>query len=176
MQDHEEERDRPLAYKRFASAGHRRHDLVLRPSAGCNAVRLRCVSPALIVVGGVLQVVGYAITALDLRQTRRRLRADLVPFPGYQSVDFSRTTDSASVPPPTLDERITTVEREVGAIAHRLQTSEDEAVTRRLRDEAASALASQRPWRDFAAREPMEWASVALFTVGVAASVLGALA
>ena len=132
-------------------------------------------SAALIVVGGVLQVVGYSITALDLRQTRRRLRADLVPSPGYQAVDFSRTTDSASVRPPTFDERLTTVEREVGAIAHRLQTSEDEAVARRLRDEAASALASQRPWRDFRAREPMEWASVALFTVGVAASVLGAL-
>jgi hypothetical protein len=97
-----------------------------------------------------------------------------VPFPGYQAVEFSRTTDSASVRPPTLDERLTTVEREVSAVAHRLQTSEDEAVTRRLRDEAASALASQRPWRDFRAREPMEWASVALFTVGVAASVLGA--
>ena len=45
----------------------------------------------------------------------------------------------------------------------------------RLRDEAAAALGSQRPWRDFLAREPLQWASLALFTVGVAASVLGAL-
>jgi hypothetical protein len=132
------------------------------------------VSPALIVVGGGLQVVGYAITALDLRQTRRRVSADLVPFPGYHAVDSSRTSDSASVRPPTLDERLTAVEREVGTIARRLQTSEDEAVAQRLRDEAASALRSQRPWRDFRAREPLEWASLALFTVGVAASVLGA--
>jgi hypothetical protein len=133
------------------------------------------VSAALIVVGGALEVVGYAITALDLRQTRRRLRADILPFPGYQAIDFSRTTDSASVRPPTVDERLATLEREVGGVAHRLQIFEDEAVTRRLRNEAASALASQRPWRDFRAREPMEWASVALFAVGVAASVLCAL-
>jgi hypothetical protein len=81
----------------------------------------------------LLQIVGYAITALDLRQTRRRLRAGLVPFPGYQAVDFSRTSDSASVRPPTLDERLVAVEREVGAIAHRLQTSADEAVARKNR-------------------------------------------
>ena len=130
-----------------------------RPSSlpcTCGAVRLRCVNPSLIVVGGFLQIVGYAITALDLRQTRRRLRAGLVPFPGYQAVDFFRTSDTASVRPPTLDERLTAVEREVGAIAHRLQTSADEAVAQRLRDEAAAALGSQRPWRDFLAREPLE--------------------
>ena len=143
MQNREEERDRPRAHEHSASACHRRRDLVLPLCEGGDAVRLRCVSAALIAVGGVLQVVGYAITALELRQTRRRLRADLVPFPGYQAVDFSQTTDSASVRRPTLDERLTTVEREVGAVAHRLQTSEDEAVTRRLRDEAASALASR---------------------------------
>jgi hypothetical protein len=133
------------------------------------------VSAALIVVGGALEVVGYAITALDLRQTRRRLRADLEPFPGYRAVNFSRIMDSVSVRPPTVDERLATVEREVSGVAHRLQIFEDEAVARRLRDEAASALASQRPWRDFRAREPMACASVALFAVGVAASVLGAL-
>jgi hypothetical protein len=133
------------------------------------------VSPVLLIVGGVLQVVGYAITALDLRQTRQRLRADLVPFPGYQAVDFSRTSDSASVRLPTVDERLGTVERKVDAIAHRFQTSEDEAVGQRLRDEASAAMGSKRPWRDFRAREPLQWASLALFTVGVAASVLGAL-
>jgi hypothetical protein len=130
-------------------------------------------SPALIVGGGVLQVIGYAITALDLRLTRRRLRADLVPFPGYQAVDFSRTSDSASVRPPTLNERVTAVEHNVGAIAHRLQTSEDVAVCQRLGDEAVAALASQRPWSDFLRREPLRWASLALFTAGVATSVLG---
>jgi hypothetical protein len=133
------------------------------------------VTPSLIVVGGVLQIVGYAITALDLRQTRRRVRAGVVPSPGYQAVDFSRTSDSATVRPPTPDERLTAVEREVSAIAHRLQTSADEAVAQRLRDQAAAAFDSQRPWRDFRAREPLEWASLALFSVGVIASVLGAL-
>jgi len=95
---------------------------------------------SLVVVGGFLETVGYALRAVDLRQTRRRVRAGVAPFPGYQAVDFSRTSDSAAVRPPTPDERLAAVEREVSAIARRLQTSGDEAVAERLRDEAAVAL------------------------------------
>ena len=79
------------------------------------AGRLRCVSPELIVVGGVLQAVGHAITALDLRWTRRRLRADLVPIPGYQAVDFTRMSDSARLLGSLLDER----QRRAFAASHR---------------------------------------------------------
>ena len=173
---HADQRDRPRAYEHLAKLPGAIGDAMFLPlDKGGSAVRMLCVSPALMVLGGMLQVLAYAITALELRRTRRRLRADLVPFPGFQAIEFSRTMDSASVRPATLDERLAVVERKVGVIADHLQKSEDEAMTQPLRDKAASALASQTRWRDFRAREPVEWVCVALFTAGVAVSVAGAL-
>jgi len=131
---------------------------------------------ALIVLGGVLQASGYAIAAMDLRRTRRRLRS-AVPVGewGRQTVDFARTSDSATSRLPTLDERVASLEQTVAAVAHRLQTFEDEAVARRLKDEAAAIEHARRPWLDFIERERVEWTSLGLFTLGVTASVVGAL-
>jgi hypothetical protein len=91
-----------------------------------------------------------------------------------QAVDFSRTSDSATSRPPTLDERVASLEETVAVVANHLQTLEDEAVARCLKDEAAAIEQARRPWLDFLERERVEWTSLGLFTLGLTASVVGA--
>jgi hypothetical protein len=208
---------RALVDSRYAALGHVSPDrnpasaealaLVRRPECRMNATSTP--TTWMIVVGAVLQLLGYTIAAWKLAQTRRRLigpwrprwvRWALVkvlrrsPRPVDLGPLRATATSSATLdmvvgrsrPAATLDDVVNWAEQRFEDL-ERLIARRNEAhrvVAQELRNKIAeqgAALAThaaeerQQPVREFRDRAPWEFASLALFALGLGLSVAGAL-
>jgi len=127
----------------------------------------------LVIGGGILQVGGYVLTALQLRRTRRRVMNDVVMLPiGHHAFDSAPTSDVATSRPPTTEERLDAIERSVGSLVNDRLELEAAMGRRAEADRAEQALGRGREFLD---RARFERVSIGLFIAGVALSVSGAL-
>jgi hypothetical protein len=132
-------------------------------------------SIVLIVAGACCEAAGYSVVALQLRQTRRRLRDQALPTEPLALHDVSPSSDSVTIGQPTLAEQVTWMQQGLDITRRRVDQLEEHFGTKLRQHDAALAAQSGRPLQEFAASARATVLSLGLFIFGVALSAAGAI-